>query len=267
MQNVIDLLKILGPTNNSTSSDVQRCKLLLFHGKGTVVRTDATIALQTGIIIPQSIAESSPRHLKELITAHEGQSTSIVGAEMNCGIKLMDKLYVEVAVDSHELDQVKLLTQSKSLSKIVHVVPPVIKVDSPLLGIPILVVLEKLMHNSHLHLVPELRCAPTRMNWNFIRILQTVLLPILLLPPVHWKSHTLLGSRRLLTAGWLGGNHHLMLCLSVIRTRTSAGSLPGLQARIGARTRATCTHTREAHKIPSKDERNVHKNKEYIKCK
>ena len=46
-----------------------------------------------------------------------------------------------------------------------------VKIDGPLLGIPVLVVLKEFMNNPHLHLIPELNGGPTGSNGNLIRIL------------------------------------------------------------------------------------------------
>ena len=71
MHDIIDLLKILGYSNNASSTNVKRSKFLLRHRMGMVVRTNATIAFETGILISNGIAEGPLGNLKELITAHE----------------------------------------------------------------------------------------------------------------------------------------------------------------------------------------------------
>ena len=46
-----------------------------------------------------------------------------------------------------------------------------IKIDGPLLGISVLVVIKEFMNNSYLHLIPKLNSGPTRIYGNHIRIL------------------------------------------------------------------------------------------------
>ena len=92
------------------SRDVYRGELHLVHGVSTVMRTDATLTLNPGILIAKSIAESSPRDMKELITAHKGEVALIIRAEVDCSIELMDELHIKVTIHGHELDQIKLLT-------------------------------------------------------------------------------------------------------------------------------------------------------------
>ena len=125
MQNIIDGQKVIGFSHYTMTRDVQRGKLHLVHGVGSVVRTETTLALQPGILI----AEGSPRYMKELITAHKGQVMRIISAEVDCSIELMNELHIEVTIHSHELDQIKLLTDLQSLSKVTRVVPPVIDVN------------------------------------------------------------------------------------------------------------------------------------------
>ena len=137
-----------------------------------VMRTNATPSFQTGIIIPNSIAKGPPGNLKELITAHESEGARVIFSKVNGGIELMDELNIKVKVDRHELDKIKLLTESQCLTKILQVVPPMVKIDGPLLGIPVLVVLKEFMYNSYLHLIPELNGGPTRSNGNLIRFLE-----------------------------------------------------------------------------------------------
>mgnify|MGYP006961254274 CR=1 FL=1 len=66
---------------------------------GTVVRTNVAIPGETGIIIAKSIAEGSPWNLKELITAHERQSTVVIIAEMDSSIELVNELHFKVTID------------------------------------------------------------------------------------------------------------------------------------------------------------------------
>jgi len=80
--------------------------------------------------------------MKELITAHKGKVTRIIGAEVDSSIELMNELHIEVTIHGHELDQIKLLTYLQSLSKVARVVPPVIDVNGPHPGELVLVVLE-----------------------------------------------------------------------------------------------------------------------------
>ena len=117
---------------------------------------NATPSFQTGIIVPNSIAEGPPGNLKELITTHESEGARVIFSKVNGGIELMDELNIKVTVDRHELDQVKLLTKSQGLTKVIQVAPPVIKINVPLLGIPVLVVFKQLMNNPYLHLIPVL---------------------------------------------------------------------------------------------------------------
>ena len=80
--------------------------------------------------------------MKELITAHKGQVMSTIGAEVDSSIELMNELHIKVTIHSHELDQIKLLTDRQSFSKVIKVVPPMINVNGPHPGELVLVVLE-----------------------------------------------------------------------------------------------------------------------------
>ena len=80
--------------------------------------------------------------MKELITAHKGHVTLIIGAEVDYSIELMNELHIKVTIHSHELDPIKLLTDLQSLSKVTKVVPIVIDVNGPHPGELVLVVLE-----------------------------------------------------------------------------------------------------------------------------
>ena len=75
---------------------------------------------------------------------------------MNRGIELIDELNIKVTVDLHELDKIKLLAESQRLTKILHVVPPMVKINCPLLGISVLVVLKEFMNNPYSHFGTEL---------------------------------------------------------------------------------------------------------------
>ena len=75
------------------------------------MRTDAAIPGEASLIITKCIAKGMPRDLEELITTHEGKGTSLISSKVNSGIKLVDELHIKRTIDSHELDQVKLLTQ------------------------------------------------------------------------------------------------------------------------------------------------------------
>ena len=69
-----------------------------------------------------------------------------------------------------------------------------IKIDGPLLGIPILIVLKKFMNDPHLHLIPELKGGPTRRNGNLVWFFCPEGFAILGFPLVQGHDHTLLGS-------------------------------------------------------------------------
>ena len=99
VHDVIDLLQILGFSNNPTAPNVQRGKLLLRHGLRMVMRTNATPSFQTGILVPNSIAESPLGNVKQFIATHEGESACIIFPKMNRGIELMDELNIKVTVD------------------------------------------------------------------------------------------------------------------------------------------------------------------------
>ena len=76
------------------------------------------------------------------MTAHKGEVAFLIRAEVDCSIELMDELHIEITVHGHELDQVKLLTDLQSLSKVTKVVPLVIDVNGPHPGGLVLVALE-----------------------------------------------------------------------------------------------------------------------------
>ena len=80
--------------------------------------------------------------MKELITAHKGEVSLIIRAEVDCSIELMDELHIEVTIHGHELDQIKLLTDRQSFSKVIKVVPPMIDVNGPHPGELVLLMLE-----------------------------------------------------------------------------------------------------------------------------
>src|SRR4051812_591993 len=104
---------------------------------------------------------------------------------------------------------IKLLTESQGFTKIVQVAPPMVKINGPLLGVPILVVLKEFMNNPYLHLISELNRGPTRCNGILVGILGAESFPILGFPTVKGQDHTLLGSGRLLTASGPGGDYNL----------------------------------------------------------
>jgi len=89
MHDVIDLHQILRFTNNTTAPNVLRGKLLLGHGVRMIMGANATPSFQTGIIIPNSIAEGPPGNLKELITTHESEGARVIFSKVNGGIELM----------------------------------------------------------------------------------------------------------------------------------------------------------------------------------
>ena len=66
----------------------------------------------------------------------------LIRAEVDCSIELMDELHIEVTIHGHELDQIKLLTDRQSLSKVIKVVPPMIDVNGPHPGELVLVMLK-----------------------------------------------------------------------------------------------------------------------------
>ena len=63
------------------------------------MRMNATPSFQTGILVPNSIAESPLGNVKQFIATHEGESARIIFPKMNRGIELMDELNIKVILD------------------------------------------------------------------------------------------------------------------------------------------------------------------------
>ena len=75
------------------------------------MRANATPSFQTGILVPNSIAESPLGNVKQFIATHEGESARIIFPKMNRDIELMDELNIKVTVDGHDLNKIKLLAE------------------------------------------------------------------------------------------------------------------------------------------------------------
>lgn len=144
---------------------------------------------------PRALQEGTPRDLKKLITTHEGKCASVISAKVNRCIELVSELHIKGTIECHELEQVKFVTQSISFSKVVHVILPMLNVNGPLLGKLVLVIVIELMHNAYLECIPELGGCPGGNNGSQIWILKANLLPISLLPFVHWLGRFLLGGQ------------------------------------------------------------------------
>jgi hypothetical protein len=166
--------------------------------------------------------------------------TSLIAAKVNRSKELMNELHIKVTVELHELDQVKLLANLQSLSKIVKVLPPMLKIDRPHLGDLVLVMLKDFRDNPHLQIIPELRVVPARIWWRSVWVLKTNPLPILDFPFGHGQRCSLLGCNRLLPSSGSGGNHHLLIILIVGRVMAPTGPLPGLPRPLSS-TRARAT--------------------------
>src|SRR4051812_7242752 len=114
-------------------------------------------------VITQSSTEIRPMGRAHLVASHPSDSAVVISPKVNSGIPLLNNLWMHVTLTIHELDDIKLLTNSKSILEVVLVLVRfhVHKVNSPHASYLVIELTVDINNNAHLLGSPKHRVSPT----------------------------------------------------------------------------------------------------------